>query len=204
MHRLGTGGAAGTFGRAAASKLASGGEPAMRQLAAEAVETGEGQLLAELRAGHSSAYAMLMRRNKQRLCRLARSILRDDAESGKGGADRLCPRLQLSRRFQGRGGPRHLARAHRAQRSEGAAAAAAVDRQYREVSETRAEVEAAAHVAGREPSPEQAPARREIGRAVEEAADGLPAAFRSVFILRAHEWPYQLSRRALESPLGQP
>jgi RNA polymerase sigma-70 factor (ECF subfamily) len=91
--------------------------------------------------------------------------------------------------FQGRGAPRHPARAHRAQRGEGAAAASAVDRQYREASEMRAEVEAATHVAGREPSPEQALARQEIGRAIEQAVDALPAAFRSVFILRAHEWP---------------
>jgi hypothetical protein len=68
------------------SKLASGGEQAVGQLAAEAVETTEGQLLAELRAGRSSAYAMLVRRNNQRLYRLARSILRDDADSGRGGA----------------------------------------------------------------------------------------------------------------------
>jgi RNA polymerase sigma-70 factor (ECF subfamily) len=32
-------------------------------------------------------------------------------------------------------------------------------------------------------------ARQEIGRAIEQAVDALPAAFRSVFILRAHERP---------------
>jgi RNA polymerase sigma-70 factor (ECF subfamily) len=30
---------------------------------------------------------------------------------------------------------------------------------------------------------------QEIGHAIEQAVDALPAAFRSVFILRAHEWP---------------
>jgi RNA polymerase sigma-70 factor (ECF subfamily) len=193
MHRLGSGGAAGTFGWAAASKLASVGEQAMGQLAAEAVETGESQLLAELRAGHSSAYAMPMRRNNQRLYRLARSILRDDAESGRGGAGRLCPRLHPSRRFQGRGEPRQLVRAHRARRSEGAAAASAVDRQYRGGQRDAGGSRGCDPCRGARADPEQALARQEIGRAIEQAVDALPAAFRSFFILRAHEWPYQLS-----------
>jgi hypothetical protein len=66
MHRIGTGGAAGTFGWAAASKLASVGEQAMGQLAAEAVETGESQLLAELAARLTG---VLLQLGVKRLCR---------------------------------------------------------------------------------------------------------------------------------------
>jgi RNA polymerase sigma-70 factor (ECF subfamily) len=49
----------------------------------DAVEAagGEGELLAGLRAGQSAAFAALMRRHNQRLYRLARGVLRDDAEA---------------------------------------------------------------------------------------------------------------------------
>jgi hypothetical protein len=43
----------------------------MTDMAAELADVGEGQLLSELRAGRSSAFALLMRRNNQRLFRLA-------------------------------------------------------------------------------------------------------------------------------------
>src|SRR5689334_14274356 len=44
-------------------------------------ELSESELVAELRAGRSSAYAALMRANNQRLYRLARGVLGDDAEA---------------------------------------------------------------------------------------------------------------------------
>src|SRR5215831_7755020 len=42
---------------------------------------GEAELLARMRAGNSAAFAALMRSNNQRLYRLARGFLRDDAEA---------------------------------------------------------------------------------------------------------------------------
>jgi RNA polymerase sigma-70 factor, ECF subfamily len=39
------------------------------------------ELLSLMRAGQSTAFAVLMRRNNQRLYRLARSIVRDDSEA---------------------------------------------------------------------------------------------------------------------------
>src|SRR5258708_36744466 len=42
---------------------------------------GDAELLVIMRAGRSSAYAALMRRNNQRLYRLARGILEDEAEA---------------------------------------------------------------------------------------------------------------------------
>ncbi|MGH7089389.1 MAG: sigma factor, partial [Stellaceae bacterium] len=43
--------------------------------------TPEAELIALLRAGEPAAFADLMRHNNQRLYRLARGILRDDAEA---------------------------------------------------------------------------------------------------------------------------
>ncbi|HJT06208.1 MAG TPA: sigma factor, partial [Stellaceae bacterium] len=41
----------------------------------------ETELVALLRAGHASAFATVMRRNNQRLYRLARGVLRDEGEA---------------------------------------------------------------------------------------------------------------------------
>jgi len=152
-----------------------------------AAEAGEGQLVAELRAGRSSAYAALMRRNNQRLYRLARGILGDDAEAEdavQAGYVRAFTHIDS---FKGEASiATWLARIVLNE---------AMTRQRRrrptidieDLSEDLSETEPAALFGPREPSPEQALARREIGRAIERAVDALPAVFRSVFILRAIE-----------------
>ncbi len=159
----------------------------MAQLAAEAVDTGDGQLLAELRAGHSSAYATLMRRNNQRLYRLARGILRDDAEAEEAVQAGYVRAFTHLDGFKGEASIAtwlarivlNEAKARLRRRRP------TVD--IEDFSETLAEAGAAPHGAALEPSPEQAIARQEIGRAIEQAVDALPAAFRSVFMLRAIE-----------------
>lgn len=159
----------------------------MAQSITRATEAGEGQLLAELRAGRSSAYAALMRRNNQRLYRLARGILRDDAEAEEAVQAGYVRAFTHIDSFKGEASiatwlarivlNEALARQRRRRPT--------VD--IEDVSETLLDTEPTALVRPREPSPEQAMARREISRSIERAVDALPAAFRSVFILRVIE-----------------
>jgi RNA polymerase sigma-70 factor, ECF subfamily len=59
----------------------------MNGLTIEVAQQGDPELLARLRAGDHSAFTVLMRRNNQRLFRLARGILRDDAEAEEAVQD---------------------------------------------------------------------------------------------------------------------
>ncbi len=165
------------------------------------VETGETELLSELRAGRSSAYAMLMRRNNQKLYRLARGVLGDDAEAEEAVQAGYVRAFTHIESFRGEASiATWLARIVLNE---------AMARQRRrrptvdidDVSEDLIAAEPAALVGPREPSPEQALARREINRAIERAVDALPAAFRSVFVLRAIE---QLSIEETARSLGIP
>jgi RNA polymerase sigma-70 factor (ECF subfamily) len=152
-----------------------------------AAEAGEGQLVAELRAGRSSAYAALMRRNNQRLYRLARGILGDDAEAEDAVQAGYVLAFTHIDSFKGEASiATWLARIVLNE-------ATARQRRRRptvdidDLSDELVEVEPAAVVRPREPSPDQMLARKEISRAIERAVDALPAAFRSVFVLRAIE-----------------
>ncbi|HKX08648.1 MAG TPA: RNA polymerase sigma factor [Stellaceae bacterium] len=166
-------------------------------------EINESELVAELRAGRSSAYAVLMRRNNQRLYRLARGVLGDDAEAEEAVQAGYVRAFTHIDSFKGEASiATWLARIVLNE---------AMTRQRRrrhtvdidDVSEQtlNADAEPAAIATRREPSPEQALARREISRAIECAVDALPAAFRAVFILRAIE---QLSIEETASSLGIP
>lgn len=163
------------------------------------IEQGEAELLAQLRAGRSSAYAALMRRNNQRLYRLARGILRDDAEAEEAVQEGY---VRAFTRLDGFKGEANLATwLSRIVLNE------ALGRLRRrlptvELSDAAAGLgDGEAGLVQAEPSPEQAMARLEIRRAIEKAVDALPAPFRSVFMLRAIE---QLSVEETASCLGIP
>ncbi len=164
-------------------------------------ELGESELLSGLRAGRSSAYAALMRRNNQRLYRLARGVLGDDAEAEEAVQAGYVRAFTHIDSFKGEASvSTWLARivlneAMMRQRRR----RPTVDIDH--VSEQTLETAATASAARPEPSPEQALARREIGRAIERAVDALPATFRSVFVLRVIE---QLSIEETALSLGIP
>jgi RNA polymerase sigma-70 factor, ECF subfamily len=168
---------------------------------APTAETGESELITGLRAGRSSAYADLMRRNNQRLYRLARGVLGDDAEAEEAVQAGYVRAFTHIESFKGEASiATWLARivlneAMMRQRKR----RPTVD--IEDVSDQALDTAAAPAAARREPSPEQALARREIGRAIEHAVDALPAAFRSVFVLRAIE---QLSIEETAGALGIP
>ncbi len=169
--------------------------------AAITAELGESELLSGLRAGRSSAYADLMRRNNQRLYRLARGVLGDDAEAEEAVQAGYVRAFTHIESFKGEASvATWLARIvlnEAMMRQRKRRPTVDID----DVSEQALEAGRAATSTRREPSPEQALARREINRAIERAVDALPAGFRSVFVLRAVE---QLSIDETALALGIP
>src|SRR5215469_9719671 len=151
-------------------------------------DIGEGELLSELRAGHSSTFAVLMRRNNQRLFRLARGILSDDGEAEEAVQEGYVRAFTHLKDFKGEA--RVATWLSRIVLNE----ALARLRRRREtvdianIADLSANAEATACILGApEPNPEQTIARREIRRAIEGAVDALPTSFRVVFVLRAIE-----------------
>ena len=159
----------------------------------------DAELLAGMRAGNSAAFAALMRSNNQRLYRLARGFLRDDAEAEEAVHDGYVNAFTHLDGFKGGSSlatwlarivsNEALARLRRRRPT--------VD--IGEMAETLAADFGPFTTAA--PTPEQATARREIRSAIERAVDELPPYFRSVFMLRSIE---QLSVEETASSLGIP
>jgi len=164
-------------------------------------ELGERELLSGLRAGRSSAYAALMRRNNQRLYRLARGVLGDDAEAEEAVQAGYVRAFTHIESFKGEASIAtwltRIVLNEAMMRQRRRRPTVDID----DVSEQAIDAGPTATGTRCEPSPEQALARREIGRAIERAVDTLPPAFRSVFMLRAIE---QLSIEETASALGIP
>ena len=160
----------------------------------------DADLLAGMRAGNSAAFAALMRRNNQRLYRLARGFLRDDLEAEEAVHDGYVSAFTHLDGF--RGGSSLATWLARIVSNE----ALARLRRRRptvdigEMSETLSATDGLLTTTA-EPTPEQAIARREIRSAIEKAVDELPPYFRSVFMLRAIE---QMSVEETASCLGIP
>ncbi|HEV2546361.1 MAG TPA: RNA polymerase sigma factor [Stellaceae bacterium] len=147
---------------------------------------GEAELLALMRAGQSSAYVHLMRRHNQRLFRLARGILHNDAEAEEAVQEGY---LRAFTHLDGFKGEASLATWLARIVANEALARLRRRRPTIDIEEADALLltEGERSTARTEPSPEQALARCEIRRAIEAAVDALPAPFRAVFMLRAIE-----------------
>jgi RNA polymerase sigma-70 factor (ECF subfamily) len=140
-----------------------------------------------------------MRRNNQRLYRIARGILRDDAEAEEAVQEGYVRAFTHLDGFKGDASlatwlarivmNEALARLRRQKPT--------VD--IDEMADQLAADDGAAPAGAA--SPEQALAREEIRRTLERAVDALPAAFRSVFILRTIE---QMSIAETAAALGIP
>lgn len=171
-------------------------------MAAMAVPQGatETELVALLRAGHAAAFATVMRRNNQRLYRLARGVLRDEAEAEEVLQESYLRAFTHIDGFKGDSTvSTWLARIvlnEALGRLRRRRPTVAID----DVAETLA-VGAPGPMSREEPSPEQAIARQEIRRSIEKAVDDLPASFRAVFMMRAIE---QMSIEETASCLGIP
>lgn len=148
-------------------------------------EADDTELLALMRRGEAGGFALLMRRNNRRLYRLARSIVKDDAEAEEVVQESYLRALTHLDGFKGEASlGTWLARI---------VANEALGRLRRrrpmvalgDVEETLAAGEGSGH--GDQPSPEHAAARQEIRGLIERAVDALPPHFRVVFMLRAVE-----------------
>ncbi len=173
----------------------------LSNIAEIAPRSGDAELLRSMRAGQSAAYAALMRRNNQRLYRLARGILRNDAEAEEVVQESYVRAFTHLDGFKGESSlatwlariviNEALGRLRRHRPT--------VD--IDDVADDLSSEDGMAGMSREEPSPERAAARREIQRAVESAVDTLPPAFRAVFILRAIE---QMSIEETAACLGIP
>jgi len=168
-------------------------------------------LLRRIRAGDRDAFSLLMRRYNRRLYRVARSVLRDDAEAEDALQDAYLQAYRALPTFRGESAlGTWLTRivvnaALMRQRKTGRLA---------EVIELGADYDAAAadadaatgpHSADDSPGdveqPDLAAFRGQTRRLIETGIDKLPAAFRTVFVLRAVE---ELTVEETAATLGIP
>jgi RNA polymerase sigma-70 factor (ECF subfamily) len=162
-------------------------------------------LLRRIRAGDRDAFSLLMRRYNRRLYRVARSILRDDAEAEDALQDAYLQAYRALPAFRGESAlGTWLTRivvnaALMRQRKTGRLA---------EVIELAADYDAEAaapHSPDDSPSdveqPDLAAFRGQTRRLIETGIDKLPAAFRTVFVLRAVE---ELTVEETAATLGIP
>ena len=155
-------------------------------------------------AGHKSAFCELMRRNNQTLYRTARSILKDDAEA----EDAVQEAYLLAYRGMGafRGEAKLSSWLVRIVVNEAIARSRKRSRRA-EIIRLNGEVEFEIPAgdrdmdAGAAGQPEQGVLRAEIRRLLEKKIDGLPDAFRTVFVLRAIE---EMTVEEVATALGIP
>ena len=156
----------------------------MRQGAALGTSQGSELELAS-RAAHGDGAAMeaIMRRHNRTLYRAARSILKSDSEAEDAVQEAYVRAYQALPVLPRRSESGHVAHPHRGQRSAGQVAAPAARRQSRG---HRRRIRSGLR-GGVTDGPEGGLMRGELRTLLERHIDQLPAAFRTVFVLRALE-----------------
>ncbi len=151
--------------------------------------TGDGVLVAQALRRDEAAIRELIRRNNQRLFRVARAVLRDDAEAEDVVQETYVKAFTKLASFEGKAAfSTWLTRI---------ALNEAIGRKRRMRPTAELDLVEAAQGTGAElipfpgaaspMSPETMTARGEMGAVLEEVIDGLPEAFRMVFVLREIE-----------------
>jgi RNA polymerase sigma-70 factor (ECF subfamily) len=152
----------------------------------DAINTAAADGLAEqLRRGDPGAATLVMRQHNRQLWRIARSILRDEADAEEVVQEAYLRAFASMDEFRADSAlSTWLARI-------------VINESIRRLHRRRETVELSAiaddmpgghpGIAASQPSPEQAAAREEIRRVVERAIDALPASFRVVFVMRVIE-----------------
>ena len=145
--------------------------------------------LERIRQGDGASFEVIMRRHNRRLYRIARGILRNEAEAEDAVQEAYVRAYQKLDRFQGQGPlsawlakitvNEALGRLRRA--------ASAKDGLSLDDPKRADEVNSMAELTFSGPSPEQSAARGEFRRLLESAIDSLPETYRLVFILRGLE-----------------
>ncbi len=139
------------------------------------------EIVNRVKAGDTALYEIIMRRYNQRLYRVARAILHDDAEAEDVMQDAYVRAYQHLDQFEGRAAfstwltriavHEALSRLRSRQRNQ-------------QLDETGPEGEPYMNVVETSPSPEQNASRAEVGELLEDAVLGLPEHYRAVIMLR--------------------
>jgi RNA polymerase sigma-70 factor (ECF subfamily) len=153
-------------------------------------ELTDGNLVQAVVAGDTAAFETLMRRHNARLFRVARAVLKDDADAEDALQDAYIDAYSNARAFRGDAQPgtwltrivvnRALMRLRSQKRHRivvpfGTRGTGERDDVEATVADERAE------------SPSNAALRAEVRRILERRIDGLPTAFRAVFVMREVE-----------------
>jgi RNA polymerase sigma-70 factor (ECF subfamily) len=159
-------------------------------------------LLRHIRAGDRDAFSLLMRRYNRRLYRVARSVLRDDAEAEDALQDAYLQAYRALPTFRGESAlgtwltrivvNAALMRQRKTGRlAEVIALGADYDAAAADAAAADADAATGPHSADNSPGnleqPDLAAFRGQTRRLIETGIDKLPAAFRTVFVLRAVE-----------------
>ncbi len=139
------------------------------------------QVVERVRAGDTALYEILMRRYNQRLYRIARAILHDDAEAEDVMQDAYVRAYQHLGQFAG--SAPFSAWLTRIAVHEALARLRMRDRNQ-QLPETEQDGEIPMNMVEISPDPEQIASRTEVGHLLEEAVLGLPLQYRAVVMLR--------------------
>jgi RNA polymerase sigma-70 factor (ECF subfamily) len=139
------------------------------------------EIVDRVRAGDTSLYELIMRRYNQRLYRVARAILRDDAEAEDVMQDAYVRAYQYLHQFAGRSP--FSAWLTRIAVNE-ALGRLRLRKRNPQLDDTEPEGEFSMNVVEPSPDPEQTASRAELGQLLEEALLDLPEQYRTVVMLR--------------------
>jgi RNA polymerase sigma-70 factor (ECF subfamily) len=162
---------------------------------------GDGELLRRMRGGDADAFAAVMRRNNQRLYRLARGILRDPDDAEEAVQEGYLRAFTHLDGFKGEASLATWLARIVANEALGCLRRRRPNVELDAVADTLVTDSPSGMPDPASLNPERSAARQEIRRAIEAAVDALPAPFRTVFVLRAIE---QLSTRDTALALGIP
>lgn len=163
---------------------------------------GDNAILAQIAGGDMRAFASLMQRYNRRLFRVARSILRDNAEAEDALQDAYLQAYRGLPMFRGDASlatwlTRIVINAARMRHRKAGRLVEIIELSAEPHMDERIE----AQTAPSNEEPEHAALRAQTRRLIETKIDGLPEAFRTVFVLRALE---ELSVEETSDALGIP
>ena len=139
------------------------------------------EIVERVKTGDTALYEIIMRRYNQRLYRVARAILRDDAEAEDVMQDAYVRAFQHLDQFAGRAP--FSAWLTRIAVHEALGRLRLRDR-HRQLDDAAHDGEFSMNMVETSPDPEQSASRAELGQLLEEALLGLPEQYRIVVMLR--------------------
>jgi RNA polymerase sigma-70 factor (ECF subfamily) len=139
------------------------------------------EIVERVKAGDTALYEIIMRRYNQRLYRIARAILRDDAEAEDVMQDAYVRAYEHLDQFAGRA-PFSVWLTRIAVHE--ALGRVGLRKRSQQLDDTEHEGELSMNMVETSPDPEQSASRTELGQLLEEALLGLPEQYRTVVMLR--------------------